>query len=110
MLSKPIIHDDWNELLLTSSRRKPMTDDSAYESEENYDGMESIMLERRMAYIRQVSVEEVSEMFPEAPDLPQDQELWALLDIQGHPIALANSESAAKLSAMRHDIETVSVH
>ncbi|MCV6574350.1 MAG: DUF1150 domain-containing protein [Cohaesibacter sp.] len=87
-----------------------MTDSPAHDGDDTYDGLESIMLERRMAYIRQVSVEDVSSMFPEAPDLPQDQELWALLDVQGQPIALANSESAAKLSAMRHDIETVSVH
>ncbi|WP_319411538.1 DUF1150 family protein [uncultured Cohaesibacter sp.] len=74
------------------------------------DGMESIMLERRMAYVRQVSMEEVMDMFPEAPEIPQNQQLWALLDVQGQPIALAGSESAVKLSAMRHDIETVSVH
>ena len=58
------------------------------------DGLESIMLERRMAYVRQVSMEEVMDMFPEAPEIPQNQQLWALLDVQGQPIALAGSESA----------------
>ena len=87
-----------------------MFDEEAYENEEMEEGLESIMLERRMAYVRQVNLEDVIDMFPEAPDIPQNQELWALLDVQGQPIALAGSESAAKLSAMRHDIETVSVH
>ncbi len=87
-----------------------MFDDEKYEADELEDGLESIMLESRMAYVRQVTQDEVMEMFPEAPEIPKDQELWALLDIQGQPIALAGSESAAKLSAMRHDIETVSVH
>ena len=87
-----------------------MFEEEMIDSEEMEDGLESIMLERRMAYVRQVSVDEVMDMFPEAPDIPQNQELWALLDVQGQPIALAGSESAAKLSAMRHDIETVSVH
>jgi len=87
-----------------------MFDEEEFESEDFEDGLESIMLERRVAYVRQVSVEEVTEMFPEAPTIPQDQELWALLDVQGQPIALAGSESAVKLSAMRHDIEMVSLH
>ena len=87
-----------------------MFDEEMFDSEEMEDGLESIMLERRMAYVRQVSMDEVIDMFPEAPDIPKNQELWALLDVQGQPIALAGSESAAKLSAMRHDIETVSVH
>ena len=87
-----------------------MFEEDLFESEEMEDGLEAIMLERRMAYVRQVSLDEVIEMFPEAPDIPQNQELWALLDVQGQPIALAGSESAVKLSAMRHDIETVSVH
>ncbi|PLW75865.1 DUF1150 domain-containing protein [Cohaesibacter celericrescens] len=87
-----------------------MFEEEMFDSEEMEDGLESIMLERRMAYVRQVSVDEVMDMFPEAPEIPQNQELWALLDVQGQPIALAGSESAAKLSAMRHDIETVSVH
>lgn len=87
-----------------------MFDEEEFESEDFEDGLESIMLERRVAYVRQVSVEEVTEMFPEAPNIPQDQELWALLDVQGQPIALAGSESAVKLSAMRHDIEMVSLH
>lgn len=78
--------------------------------EEMDDGLESIMLERRMAYVRQVSMDEVLDMFPEAPEIPRNQELWALLDVQGQPIALAGSESAVRLSAMRHDIETVSLH
>jgi hypothetical protein len=87
-----------------------MYDDDENLTEEMDEGLESIMLERRMAYVRQVSLEEVMDLFPEAPEIPKDQELWALLDVQGQPIALAGSESAAKLSAMRHDIETVSVH
>ncbi|WP_319530546.1 DUF1150 family protein [uncultured Cohaesibacter sp.] len=87
-----------------------MFDEDMYDSDEMEDGLEAIMLERRMAYVRQVSVDEVLDMFPEAPDIPENQELWALLDVQGQPIALAGSESAVKLSAMRHDIETVSVH
>ena len=87
-----------------------MFDEEMFESEELEEGLESIMLERRMAYVRQVSVDEVLDMFPEVPDVPQNQEFWALLDVQGQPIALAGSESAVKLSAMRHDIETVSVH
>nr|WP_321445880.1 DUF1150 family protein [uncultured Cohaesibacter sp.] len=87
-----------------------MYEDEMFESEEMEDGLESIMLERRMAYVRQVSMDDVMEMFPDAPEIPVSQELWALLDVQGQPIALAGSESAVKLSAMRHDIETVSVH
>ena len=87
-----------------------MFEDEMFESEEMEDGLESIMLERRMAYVRQVTLEDVMDMFPEAPEIPGNQELWALLDVQGQPIALAGSESAVKLSAMRHDIETVSVH
>lgn len=87
-----------------------MNDDEQYEMEAAEDGLDSIMLERRMAYVRPISIEQVQELFPEAPDIPKDQELWALLDIQGQPIALANSESAARISALRHDIETVSVH
>jgi len=63
-----------------------------------------------IAYVRQMTSEETSEL-AEATGLPiGEARLYALHAADGTRMAVADSMEAARASALEHDLETVSVH
>lgn len=63
-----------------------------------------------VAYVRTFQSEEVSALFPNAPQLVPGQKLWALLSADGTPIILADTPQAVLANAMENNLVTVSVH
>ena len=66
--------------------------------------------EDRIAYLKTIESEDVSELFPQAPALQPGMKLWALLGADGTPIMLTDSKDAAIAGARENELETVSVH
>jgi hypothetical protein len=61
-------------------------------------------------YIRKMRSEDVSKVFPEAPEMSPGMELWALFDADGTPILLTDNRSSTFFKAAEDDLETVSLH
>ena len=66
--------------------------------------------EGRLAYVKPVSSDEVSQLFPQVPALTPGLELFALLSASGTPILLTDSRETALANAWAHDLETVALH
>ncbi len=66
--------------------------------------------EGQVAYVKSVRSDEIRRLFPQAPELAPNLELFALLSASGTPILLADSRDAAVANAWAHDLETVSLH
>lgn len=66
--------------------------------------------EGQVAYVKPISSDEVSRLFPQAPQLAPGLSLFALLSASGTPIMLTDSHDAAVANAWAHDLETVSLH
>jgi hypothetical protein len=64
----------------------------------------------RLAYVKPMSSEEISALFPQAPQLQPGLLLFALLGADGQPIILTNSREAAIANAISNELEPVSVH
>lgn len=64
----------------------------------------------RLAYVKEMSSDEVNRLYPQAPDLEPGLELFALLGADGNPILLADSREAAVANAWEQKLETVSLH
>lgn len=62
------------------------------------------------AYVKPMRSEEVSRLFPQAPDIAPGLDLFALLGADGSPILLTDSRDAALANAMEHDLTMVSLH
>lgn len=63
-----------------------------------------------VAYVKPMASEEVTRLFPQAPDLQPGLRLFALLSASGEPILLADSRDAAVANAWANDLMTVSLH
>lgn len=63
-----------------------------------------------LAYVRPMQSEEVMTLFPDAPDLPPGQRLWALFAADGRPILLTDSRASAEATAMENDLKMVGLH
>ncbi len=63
-----------------------------------------------VAYIRTMTSEEASRMFPAVEGLPQGINLFALHAADGTPIALTDTRSAAVGHAMGDELEIASIH
>lgn len=63
-----------------------------------------------VAYVRPIRSEEVSRLFPQAPEIRPGLDLFMLLGADGVPILLTDSRDAALANAMENDLETVSLH
>jgi hypothetical protein len=61
-------------------------------------------------YIRKMRSEDVSRVFPEAPDMSPGIDLWALFGADGTPILLTDNRSSTFFKAAEDDLETVSLH
>ena len=64
----------------------------------------------KIAYVKAVRSEDVSTLFPQAPQLAPGMQLFALHAADGTPIMLTDSREAALANAWSHELETVSVH
>lgn len=64
----------------------------------------------RITYVRAMSSDQVSNLFPQAPPLTPGLKLWALLGADGTPILLTDSREAAEAGALQNDLVTVAVH
>lgn len=63
-----------------------------------------------VAYIKTMTSEEASRMFPAVEGLPQGINLFALHAADGTPIALTDTRSAAVGHAMGDELEIASIH
>jgi len=61
-------------------------------------------------YIRKMRSDEVARVFPEAPDMDPDVDLWALFGADGTPILLTDNRSSTFFKAAEDELETVSLH
>lgn len=66
--------------------------------------------EGQVAYVRTLSSEDVSNLFPNVPRLAPGHKLYALLSANGTPIMLSDSPQAVLANAIEHNLATVSVH
>jgi hypothetical protein len=64
----------------------------------------------KIAYVKPIRSEQVSKLFPQAPQLQPGMQLFALHAADGTPIMLTDSREAAVANAWSHELETVSVH
>jgi len=64
----------------------------------------------KIAYVKAIRSEDVSSMFPQAPQLQAGMQLFALHAADGTPMMLTDSREAAIASAWSQELETVSVH
>ncbi len=63
-----------------------------------------------VAYVKPMTSDEVSRLYPQAPSLTPGLSLYALLAADGSPILLTDSRDAATANAWEHDLMTVSLH
>lgn len=68
------------------------------------------MGEGALAYMREMTAEDLQGKFPGMPDLRPGTRLWALFAANGQPILLADARDAVLAGAFQNDLETVSVH
>jgi hypothetical protein len=63
-----------------------------------------------VGYIRKMKADEVSRVFPEAPEIDPSLDLWALFGADGTPILLTDNRSSTFFKAAEDDLRTVSLH
>lgn len=63
-----------------------------------------------IAYVRSMRSEDVTRLYPEAPEIEPGLTIFALLGADGAPIVLADTEEGALANAWENDLRTVSLH
>ncbi len=63
-----------------------------------------------VAYVKPMKSEDVSRLFPQAPQIAPGIDLFALLSADGSPLLLTDSRDAAIANAWEHELFTVSLH
>jgi hypothetical protein len=63
-----------------------------------------------VGYIRKMKADEVSRVFPEAPEIDPSLDLWALFGADGTPILLTDNRSSTFYKAAEDELRTVSLH
>ncbi len=63
-----------------------------------------------LAYVREMSSEDLARAFPGGPDLPPGLKLWALIGAAGEPILVADDRDVALSGALEQDLVAVSLH
>ncbi len=66
--------------------------------------------EDEIAYVKPMRSEEITELFPQAPDIEPGLDLFALVSANGRPIILTDTREAALANALQNELTTVSVH
>jgi hypothetical protein len=64
----------------------------------------------KVAYVKSIRSDDVTRIFPGAPQIQPGLDLFALLGADGSPIFISDSRDEALANAWEHDLETVSVH
>ena len=64
----------------------------------------------QLAYVKPIRSEDVTRLFPQAPQLQPGMKLFALHAADGTPIMLTDTREAAVANAWRQELEAVSVH
>ncbi len=64
----------------------------------------------KIAYVRTMKSEEVSRIYPQAPEIEPGLTVFALLSADGSPIVLADSREGALANAWENSLLTVSLH
>lgn len=63
-----------------------------------------------IAYVKEMTSEDVARVFPQAPKIAPGLQLFALLGADGTPIVLTDTRDAAVANAWQNDLQTVSLH
>lgn len=63
-----------------------------------------------IAYVKPMTSDDVSALFPQAPRMRSGLDLWVLLNADGTPIMLTDSREAALANAAEHSLMTVALH
>lgn len=66
--------------------------------------------EGHLAYVREMTSEDLARAFPGGPELPPGLKLWALIGAAGQPIMVADDRDVALSSAAENDLVAVSLH
>ena len=66
--------------------------------------------EGRVAYLREMTSEDLGRLVPEAPPVPPGLTLWALIGAAGTPILIADDRDAAIAGAEENDLVMVGLH
>jgi hypothetical protein len=64
----------------------------------------------KIAYVKAIRSEDVSDMFPQAPTLAPGMQLFSLHAADGTPMLVTDSREAALANAWGQELVTVSVH
>lgn len=63
-----------------------------------------------IAYVKSITSDEVTRLFPQAPDIEPGLDLFMLAGADGFPILLTDSKDAAVANAWENQLQTVSIH
>ena len=63
-----------------------------------------------LAYLREMTSEDLTRAFPGGPELPPGLKLWALMGAGGEPILVADDRDVALEGALENDLVAVSLH
>jgi hypothetical protein len=66
--------------------------------------------EGAIAYVRSMRSEDVTRLYPQAPEISPGITVFALLSADGSPIVLADSREGALANAWENKLLTVSLH
>ncbi|ORE96864.1 DUF1150 domain-containing protein [Aurantimonas sp. 22II-16-19i] len=66
--------------------------------------------EGQIAYMRQMSSDEMRARFPAAKSIQPGLKLWALFGADGTPLAVSDDRSSILASATQNELLTVSLH
>ena len=63
-----------------------------------------------LAYVRSMRSEDVTRLYPEAPEIQPGLTIFALLSADGSPIVLSDTKEGALANAYENRLLTVSLH
>ena len=66
--------------------------------------------EGNLAYLRQMSSDEMRARFPSARSIEPGLDLWALFAADGTPLAVSDDRGSILASASENELQTVSTH
>ena len=63
-----------------------------------------------IAYLREMTSEQIAKAFPGAPGIEAGRKVWALFGADGSPLALADDAGGAIAAAFENQLVPVAVH
>ncbi|WP_249692735.1 DUF1150 domain-containing protein [Stappia sp. WLB 29] len=64
----------------------------------------------QIAYVKPMTSDDLTTLFPQAPRMRPGLNLWVLLNADGTPIMLSDSRETALANAAEHQLHTVALH